>query len=93
VTTRRSVCDDAEMNMLAPLLWLAAAAGAADPVGRQVEDAFRGWSLVGRAAGDLNGDHVADLAVTLQKPAPGQATSGKYAAVLVVFWGGPDGTL
>lgn len=82
---------------LALLVWLVAASGAADVtpdlVERQVAPAFPGWTVVRKASGDLNGDGVADLAVTLQKPAPGQGEDGRYKALLAVFLSGQGGKL
>ena len=79
--------------MLMLTLWLAAGpAAAAEPVETQIAAQLPGWTLAQVAKGDLNGDSLTDVAVTLRRPGPkGDGAPGK--AMLAIFLGGPGGTL
>lgn len=81
------------MNLLAVLVWLLAVVTSGEPVEKEIAAAFPGWTVVDRASGDLDGDQVADLAVTVQRPAPEQSESGNYEGALAVFLRGADGAL
>jgi len=80
---------------------LAAAAGAPSNallVDRQVAAAFPGWEIDERAEGDLNGDTLADLEVTLRRPDDDSSSKGADGqadrkAWLAVFFRTPDGKL
>jgi hypothetical protein len=73
------------MRTIALLLALAnpPPAPAAGPLEAKVAEEFKGWAIVGKAVGDLNGDSLPDAAVTLRR--------GDDHAMLAVLLGTPAG--
>jgi hypothetical protein len=77
------------------MLTLCLAAGpaaAVDPIAAQIAAQLPGWTVAQMAKGDLNGDSLADVAVTLRRPGPG-AEGAPAKVMLAIFLAGPGGTL